>query len=679
MKILLLTDIPPCENYTAGLPLSAMVRFVPRDEICCFAVVNPTLGVKMSSEFSNVPIEMHFKPNENWSYLPRRKSVRKLSSAVGFAAECITEQVIVRGLIRKAVAFGRAQGVDRVWAVLQGQTTIRMAQAVADQLNVPLHTLVWDPFSWWAKAHGLDGITTRRVQLKFNNAIRHSQGVATASEPMAALYREKFGAPAIPVISSHAQSMAQTPDFIINKNAPIVIGMAGQFYAANEWLQLIHALRASRWQVAGHPVRIVVMGPQRPPGDYDEHVSFLGWKSQKDAALVLSTCDILYCPYPFAPDMKEVSQFSFPSKLVLYLAAGRPILFHGPDYSSPAHYIKSRQCGLVADRLVATAIYNELERLVTMDASDYRSLAAKAQAAFRDDFTLASMSRSFNTFIGGEAAEEHGQVCLYDHRREQADDVQSALSDSQSPFSSVLIAKKIVENFRVIRASVFLALKPFIRHTALLIPRLRSIYNEIRWLYAQNATLKQKVTEFEQDILRLQSVVYSEFLLEKHEPTIGLEATPVDAGSHNLAKLLLALYPKTKTLLSVELPEQKDFPFKSASSEGALLPRAKYIVPEIACLEPALVSHLGIEWSEEWSTVSELLPPSAIFSLLRLILQGGFGRICVAGGSNIASEAALAAEVSRLASQRMTLMMPRAVKPDGWMAAQDYVDFIAMP
>jgi hypothetical protein len=67
MKVLLISDIPPCDDFTAGIVLSAMVRFLGRGSICCFAVVNPLVSLRMSPEFSGIPVEFHRKPMENWA------------------------------------------------------------------------------------------------------------------------------------------------------------------------------------------------------------------------------------------------------------------------------------------------------------------------------------------------------------------------------------------------------------------------------------------------------------------------------------------------------------------------------------------------------------------------------------------------------------------------------------
>jgi glycosyltransferase involved in cell wall biosynthesis len=364
MKVLLISDVPPCDDFTAGIVLSAMVRFLPRGSICCFAVVNPLIPFRMSSEFGSIPVEFHRKPLENWAWLPHKFPVSRLSSLTSLAGETYISNRYVKSLIAKAVEFGRKQEVDRVWTVLQGQTTIRMALAVAEGLKVPLHTQVWDPFSWWAKANRLDDRTTRRTQELFDKTIEKSVAVATASHPMADNYRDRFCVKAIPVISSYPRTMACSPTAVPRVGQSIVIGMAGQFYAADEWSQLVAALEAANWMVDGCRVSIVVMGPTRPPAMPENHVSFLGWKSQNEAVELLADCDFLYCPYPFDPSMAEVARQSFPSKLVLYLAAGRPVIFHGPAYSAVAQYITDRDCGILATSLSAEGIVDEIERLV---------------------------------------------------------------------------------------------------------------------------------------------------------------------------------------------------------------------------------------------------------------------------------------------------------------------------
>jgi len=434
MKVLLITDVPPCDDFTAGIVLSAMVRFLPRGSICCFAVVNPLVSFRMSPEFGSIPVEFHRKPPENWAWLPQNFPFDRLASLASRAGESYIARRQVKSLIGKAIAFGRKQHVDRVWAVLQGQTTIRMALAVAEGLNVPLHCQVWDPFSWWAKANRLDNYTTRKTQQLFDQTIERSAAVATASYPMATDYRDRFHIKAVPVISSYARTMARPPAAAPLPGASIKIGIAGQFYAADAWLRLLAALEAVNWSVGGCLVSIVAMGPTRPPAMSANHVTFLGWKPQAEAISLLNDCDFLYCPYPFDPSMEEVARQSFPSKLVLYLAAGRPVIFHGPAYSSAARYIADRGCGILATALSAESILLEIERMAG-DHQLYSEMASKAQQAFLEDFTLESMARSFDNFIGAEANES---MLLHNHARRSGD----AIQPDQLPPSMLSLAVK---------------------------------------------------------------------------------------------------------------------------------------------------------------------------------------------------------------------------------------------
>jgi glycosyltransferase involved in cell wall biosynthesis len=420
MKVLLISDVPPCDDFTAGIVLSAMVRFLPRGTICCFAVVNPLVSFRMSPEFGSVPVEFHRKPLENWTWLPQGFPFNGFASVVSRAGETYTSGRQLKSLIAKAIAFGRKQQVDRVWAVLQGQTTIRMALAVAEGLNVPLHCQVWDPFSWWAKANRLDDHTTRKTQELFDKTIERSAAVATASHPMADDFRDRFHTKAIPVISSYPRAMARSPAIEPHPGASITIGIAGQFYAVDAWLRLLAALEAANWSVGGCQVSIVAMGPARPPEMPHGHVTFLGWKPQTEAVELLNGCDFLYCPYPFEPAMEEVARHSFPSKLVLYLAAGRPVIFHGPAYSAAAQYIADKGCGILAPNLAAEGILLEIGKMAG-NHQLHSEMALKAHRAFLEDFTLESMARSFNDFIGAGA---NDAIMLHDHARRSGDKLQ---------------------------------------------------------------------------------------------------------------------------------------------------------------------------------------------------------------------------------------------------------------
>jgi hypothetical protein len=397
MKTLLLTDIPPSSNLTAGIVTAQMCRFIPAGELAVFCVQNPHLRPMPYPDLAGIPIKTVPKPNE----LGRRQiGAVSIGRIGGAAVEGFRRLSLTPRIVRQAVEYGRQQQVDSLWVVLQGQTMVRMASAVATGLNVPLRTQVWDPLEWWLRAHGVDPLNRARDLALFDRAIRSSVICATASWAMAESYQAKYGTPCAKVIASLQRTLGRRPEPQLCMPKEVAIGMAGQFYADQAWNQLVRALDFAGWQVDRRRVVVRVFGNQRPEGVPDQNLDFLGWKPQEEVVEILSqTCDILYCPYPFEPRMAEVARLSFPSKIPTYLAAGRPIMFHGPDYAGPWRYLRERKAAYLCGSLEPAVIYNGLSHLVE-DKALYAATAKSAQDAFVADFTLEQMGKDVREFLG---------------------------------------------------------------------------------------------------------------------------------------------------------------------------------------------------------------------------------------------------------------------------------------
>lgn len=396
MKLLLLTDIPPNRSFTAGLVLDRLCRFLPEGSVACFAVVNPEIDVSLSADLPGVSVHYVDKPRE------RALAGARRSFLIG-AAERLRglydRHLATPHLIEEAAAFARREKVDAVWAVLQGQTCIQMAEPLARQLGVPLFTLVWDPLSWWLQSNGTDEATNRATRAAFDRAISASRAVATASWAMTEEYDRTYRVFSVPVIASHDRAVAQRPEPRLQRDGELTIGMAGQFYARDAWDDLLTALNAAGWSVRGRQVRILVAGHSAPPGEAPAgRVQTLGWLSHAELVRRMSECDLTFCPYPFDPALDEVSRLSFPSKVVAYLAAGRPVVFHGPRTASPARYLVQTGAGVVSYGPKAAAVFNVIDQLVR-DPELYRSCAEGAVRAFERDFTLETMRENFYSFL----------------------------------------------------------------------------------------------------------------------------------------------------------------------------------------------------------------------------------------------------------------------------------------
>jgi hypothetical protein len=362
MKILLLTDMPPCKNFTAGLVLDQLCRFLTEGSIACFTVVNPVINARISSDLDWIPTSYYAKPRENaFRVLPRL--LRNFSS---FILEGYNSLLKTKPIASKAISFGRDFGADVVWCILEGQTMTRLARPVSRGLRVPLLTHIWDPPSWWLRDNMVNGLSASLVLKEFGKVMRSSAGCAAASWAMAKEYNKQYGTRTVPIIPSIDKKFALPPAKGIHSNNDLIIGIAGQIYASAEWDALIDSLASTDWKICGRDVTIRLVGRNinlRASGKI--RFEFLGWRSQDETIQLLSEADVLYCPYWFDSAFEMEARLSFPSKLTTYLASGRPVFFHGPPYASPARFLEEHGAGACCYSLEPNEILKRFEQLVT--------------------------------------------------------------------------------------------------------------------------------------------------------------------------------------------------------------------------------------------------------------------------------------------------------------------------
>jgi glycosyltransferase involved in cell wall biosynthesis len=406
MKVLLLTDIPPCRNFTAGLVLDRLVSFLPPDKITLCAVVNASLNPEIPAELESLPKLILKKPRE----ASVRIFPRKAGDLSAFTYELIQSARVRYEILPQIIAFAKLQQVDAIWVVLQGQTMVRLARQLSLKLGLPLFTQVWDPFGWWLRANRIDGFTQRCLLTEFNKVIQHSSSCATASWAMSEAYSNQYGVRNQPVIAGLPRELALEPATHPHVGDEFIISMAGQFYAQDEWNCLIHTLNQVNWNIAGRRIRIRVMGGgfqtfTQSPANFE----YLGWQSQEETIRLLSESDLLYMPYWFSEEFREESSSSFPSKLVTYFATGRPVFCHAPAYASPAKYIKQHEAGYLCESLDPPAVLQHLERAIT-DMEYYRKVASNGTSCFMRDFTLERMKETFFQFLHIQTTNHAGYI-----------------------------------------------------------------------------------------------------------------------------------------------------------------------------------------------------------------------------------------------------------------------------
>ena len=196
MRILLLTDIAPCRNFLPGLPLDQLCRFFPHGSVACFAMIERFVDARLTPDLDWIPVAYAANRTEE-AFRPFRDG--RLAFPVAWAVEALRRRFSAPRLAAKAIAFGRKQQVDLVWAALRGQTSIQIAPDVAKAIGVPLVTQVRNAPIWSLVEHRIDRFNRRATYSDFDRAIKASRVCVTATEVMATEYRQRYGTRCAPL------------------------------------------------------------------------------------------------------------------------------------------------------------------------------------------------------------------------------------------------------------------------------------------------------------------------------------------------------------------------------------------------------------------------------------------------------------------------------------------------
>jgi glycosyltransferase involved in cell wall biosynthesis len=401
-KVLILTDIPPCTNFTAGLPLNQWIRFLPQDQVALCAVIDPRITPIIPQDLTSLPKLLLKKPVEGAIRIPTRLGliIRKLFRLYGFGVEIIRSIDVKYRLLPKILSFIKQQQVTKIWVILQGQTMVRLAFHLSNELEeIPLITQVWDPFELWLREHRIDKFTGDRLLKKFDYVISRSAFCATASWSMSENYSKLYGVKNIPIFASLPSAWAKEPAKAPHDKSEFIITIAGQFYAKKEWLAFINALNQVNWCIKGKNIKIRIMGSYFEfSTQLPVNFQYLGWLNQKDTIGWFAESDLLYLPYWFSQEFYLESTECFPSKLAGYLASGRPVFCHAPNYSSPAKYLAQNHAGYVCNSLKPEIILKHLECVIS-DTTLYAKIAENGTKCFLQDLTLETMKKSISTIL----------------------------------------------------------------------------------------------------------------------------------------------------------------------------------------------------------------------------------------------------------------------------------------
>ncbi len=392
---LLLSGSLPSSGAVGGIWLRDLLGLVPAEAVTCVSLDMGRFGpAQAETHGADCEIVTLPRPPRDAPW-PRRLTLSWL--------QALARRTDGERLVRRAVVAGHARDVTQVVAVLEHPWIMYAAPRVAEKLDVPLHTIVWDPPVQTGPNFHLTRKLQRRMQRDFDDALRASTRCGVMTAAMGAAYAEAFDVE--PVLIRHGlpvEAIAPAPLPAAAPGRPFVIGFCGSLYGEQPCQAFLAALAAQGWQLSGHPIVLRMYGRQLPIRAQGAlRVDWRGFQPVDAVVRGLSECDVLYLPYMLDDPTPE--RFCFPTKLTTYVAAGRPVFVHGRATCSPAVFLERYPLGAVCTSLKAEAILGTLTRMAVDEALQARQRTALAAAA-REVFSAAVFARQARLLLDGAPA-----------------------------------------------------------------------------------------------------------------------------------------------------------------------------------------------------------------------------------------------------------------------------------
>ncbi len=398
MRILLITDTPPNKAYSGSLLTDSLCRHLTDGDIFCFAVLSKKLVNREVSSDLGISIEYHEKPVEKAITGPL--VFKPLADVLNFIRELVAERILVGRLVKRIIAKVKEDNIDRIWIILQGQTTIRIAARLEKLRVSPMMVQVWDHVDWWLGNNQVDALTAKRVRKQYDYVIAHCDAFGGASFEMAEQAR-KSGVFSVPLVSSLGVEGRSRSLDAMGSDDPFIIGFSGQLYSEAAFDRLIDALIEREWKMSGRKVVLRILGYNLSLRIHNPcNIEYLGYRTQEDVVRILGESHLLYCPYITDERYREVAKTSFPAKLTTYLATGVPVLFYGPSYSSPYKFLeRNRAAFLSASDEDADTGPGSLLESVLESSEMYAGISLNAIKAYERYLTNPIQKEAFLRFL----------------------------------------------------------------------------------------------------------------------------------------------------------------------------------------------------------------------------------------------------------------------------------------
>lgn len=295
--------------------------------------------------------------------------------------------------------FAAQAGTQQVWAILNSLSCIDTCYQMMAACNDEWIIQIWDDPLHLAVQRNLDRFHRKRTMARFDSILKNASRVGVICEEMQQAYQSKTRAEC--VIVRHGLDCANlVPQSEPARDSEFRIGFSGSMYSFSAWKALEAALDQLNWTIADRQVVLIVVGGKITfTSRENADCRFYGWRSVDETRALMASCDLLYLPQAFESHQKPLTQLSFPTKVSTYVATGRPVLVHTPEYGSLTRFCRQHGFGLLCNSLQP----RDLAHLIRQLAMDQNARQTQAQASVRvasNVLTQSSFSRGVHQLLG---------------------------------------------------------------------------------------------------------------------------------------------------------------------------------------------------------------------------------------------------------------------------------------
>lgn len=326
-KILLISTILPCTNYSGGIYVEQVVNYLLDDnyDISFVCLKDPEIKEETNKKILNrLKLYTYDKNTDN---------------------ETLTKEI--SNIVEKDKCYN-------LFLLMVREQTLKLMKSIYEKCAKPYYILSDDPMEWSLKLLNTRFISRYRILKLRKEVFKNAECIYCASRPMKKYYNKKFKTRTTHLYTSF--KMESILPAKQNKSTTIKIGFSGQPYAKDAFENFIKVLDDMDWKFNNKNIVLNYFGNSDLSfvmnDKNKDKFNITKWLKQKDLINELNKCDFVYCPYYFYKDraFKLVSKYSFPSKIVTYLLSGSKIIVHAPKYSSIyKFFINNEETYLIGD------------------------------------------------------------------------------------------------------------------------------------------------------------------------------------------------------------------------------------------------------------------------------------------------------------------------------------------